>query len=80
MNTLPSRRVLFGAFELDLTTGELRSTDTPGPNSKVLLREQVFQVLRMLVDQSFHHSAMGLLWLLRLVLWDKTICIIAAGE
>lgn len=29
MHTLPSGRVLFGAFELDLTTGELRSTETP---------------------------------------------------
>jgi TolB-like protein/DNA-binding winged helix-turn-helix (wHTH) protein len=66
MQTLPSGRVQFGAFELDLTTGELRSTETPdpnhlgpdkagpnnaGPNNKVLLREQVFQVLRMLVER-----------------------------
>jgi serine/threonine protein kinase len=51
MYTLPSGRVLFGAFELDLTTGELRSTATPDPNNKVLLREQVFQVLRMLLER-----------------------------
>jgi TolB-like protein/DNA-binding winged helix-turn-helix (wHTH) protein/Tfp pilus assembly protein PilF len=61
MQTLPSGRVQFGAFELDLTTGELRSTERPdpnhlgpdnaGPNNKVLLREQVFQVLRMLVER-----------------------------
>src|ERR1700733_4174756 len=56
MNTLPSERVRFGAFELDLSTGELRSIEAPdpshpGPNSKVLLREQVFQVLRMLVER-----------------------------
>src|SRR6266850_6886332 len=51
MHTLSSRRVLFGAFELDLTTGELRSTETPDPNDKVLLREQVFQVLRMLLER-----------------------------
>ncbi len=51
MHTLPSRRVLFGAFELDLTTGELRSKETPDQNHKVLLREQVFQVLRMLVER-----------------------------
>ena len=51
MDTLPSGRVLFGAFELDLTTGELRSTETPDPNHKVLLREQVFQVLRMLLER-----------------------------
>src|SRR6266852_806262 len=51
MHTLPSGRVLFGAFELDLNTGELRSTETPAPNTKVLLREQVFQVLRMLLER-----------------------------
>ncbi len=51
MPTLPSGRVRFGAFELDLTTGELRSTETPDPNDKVLLREQVFRVLRMLLER-----------------------------
>jgi len=51
MDTLPSERVLFGAFELDLTTGELRSTETPDPSQKVLLREQVFRVLRMLLER-----------------------------
>jgi eukaryotic-like serine/threonine-protein kinase len=51
MHTLPSARVRFGAFELDLSTGELRSTETPDPNNKVLLREQVFQVLRMLLER-----------------------------
>jgi TolB-like protein/DNA-binding winged helix-turn-helix (wHTH) protein len=51
MRSLPSARVRFGAFELDLTTGELRSTETAGPNKKVLLREQVFQVLLMLVER-----------------------------
>ena len=51
MLSLPSGRVLFGAFELDLTTGELRSTETADPNHKVLLREQVFQVLRMLLER-----------------------------
>jgi len=55
MYTLPSGRIRFGAFELDLSTGELRSfeapdPDNPGPNHRVLLREQVFQVLRMLVE------------------------------
>jgi TolB-like protein/DNA-binding winged helix-turn-helix (wHTH) protein/Tfp pilus assembly protein PilF len=49
MHTPPSGRVQFGVFELDLATGELRSTETPDPNNKVLLREQVFQVLRMLL-------------------------------
>jgi DNA-binding winged helix-turn-helix (wHTH) protein/tetratricopeptide (TPR) repeat protein len=51
MHTPPSERVRFGAFELDLTTGELRSAERPDPNHKVLLREQVFQVLRMLVER-----------------------------
>jgi DNA-binding winged helix-turn-helix (wHTH) protein len=49
MHTL--ERVRFGAFELDLSTGELRSIDAPGPNHKVLLREQVFRVLQMLVER-----------------------------
>ena len=43
-----SRRVRFGDFDLDLTTGELRSTD----GNNVLLREQVFQVLGMLVERA----------------------------
>jgi len=51
MHTLPSGRVLFGTFELDLSTGELRSTETPDPNDKVILREQVFQVLQMLLER-----------------------------
>ena len=56
MYTIPPGRVLFGAFELDLSTGELLSIEAPdpdnsGPNNKVLLREQVFQVLRMLVER-----------------------------
>src|ERR1700739_792349 len=56
MYTHPPERVRFGAFELDLSTGELRSIEAPdsgnpGPNHKVLLREQVFQVLRMLVER-----------------------------
>jgi DNA-binding winged helix-turn-helix (wHTH) protein/tetratricopeptide (TPR) repeat protein len=50
MHTLSSGRILFGAFELDLATGELRSTEAPDPN-KVLLREQVFQVLRILLER-----------------------------
>ena len=52
----PPERVRFGAFELDLSTGELGSiegplADNPGTNNKVLLREQVLQVLRMLVER-----------------------------
>src|SRR4051812_9348122 len=48
-NTL-STRVRFGGFELDLKSGELRSTDT-AESKNVLLREQAFQVLRMLLDR-----------------------------
>jgi serine/threonine protein kinase/tetratricopeptide (TPR) repeat protein len=44
-----SSRVRFGPFELNLTTGELRSTDA-AESKNVLLREQAFQVLRMLVE------------------------------
>ena len=51
MHTQPSQRVRFGAFELDLSTGELRSIAAPDPNNRVLLREQVFQVLRMLLER-----------------------------
>jgi TolB-like protein/DNA-binding winged helix-turn-helix (wHTH) protein/Tfp pilus assembly protein PilF len=51
MDTLPSKCVRFGAFDLDLTTGELRSLEAPDPNNRVLLREQVFQVLRMLLER-----------------------------
>src|SRR5579864_8836563 len=51
MHTLSSGRVLFGAFELDLSSGELRSIEVPDPKNKVILREQVFQVLRMLLER-----------------------------
>jgi eukaryotic-like serine/threonine-protein kinase len=51
MYTLPSERVRSGAFEFDLSTGELRSIEARDPNSKALLREQVVQVLRMLVER-----------------------------
>src|SRR5579859_378350 len=51
MHTLSSGRVRFGTFELDLSTGELRSVEAADSNNKVLLREQVFQVLRMLLER-----------------------------
>jgi TolB-like protein/DNA-binding winged helix-turn-helix (wHTH) protein len=51
MHTRPSARVQFGAFELDLSTGELRSVEAADLNNKVLLREQLFQVLRMLIER-----------------------------
>jgi TolB-like protein/DNA-binding winged helix-turn-helix (wHTH) protein len=56
MSTLSSGRVRFGAFEIDLSTGELRSIETPDPdnpgsNNRVLLREQVFQILQILLER-----------------------------
>jgi len=42
-------RVRIGWFELDLKTGELRSAEGAGT---VLLREQAFQVLRMLAERN----------------------------
>lgn len=45
------RRVRFGAFELDAISGELRSTETTDPNPKIVLREQVFQILLMLLER-----------------------------
>src|ERR1700676_2343863 len=51
MHTLSSGCVRFGAFELDRSTGELRSIEAPDPNNKVLLREQVFQVLRVFLER-----------------------------
>src|ERR1700759_5563941 len=51
MDTLPTLRILFGAFELDLSTGERRSIEAPDPDNKVILREQVVQVVRMLLER-----------------------------
>ncbi len=45
-------RARFGAFELDLTTGELRSVSPANGEPAVLLREQPFQVLRMLIERA----------------------------
>jgi TolB-like protein/DNA-binding winged helix-turn-helix (wHTH) protein len=45
-------RARFGAFELDLTTGELRSVSPANGEPPVLLREQPFQVLRMLIERA----------------------------
>src|SRR5689334_8280474 len=44
--------VRFGAFELDLTTGELHSVSPVDGEPPVLLREQPFQVLRMLIERA----------------------------
>jgi DNA-binding winged helix-turn-helix (wHTH) protein len=49
-----SERVRFGSFELDFRTGELVANE-PGvdgaPPRKVLLREQPFQILRILIER-----------------------------
>ncbi len=44
-------RVRVGSFLLDLPSGELRPLASDRPADKVLLREQPFQVLRMLVER-----------------------------
>ena len=49
-----SERVRFGIFELNVRTGELVSTEVEiegAPAQKVLLREQPFQILRILVER-----------------------------
>ena len=51
METSPSH-ARFGAFELDLTTGELRSVSPAEGESPVLLREQQFQILCMLIERA----------------------------
>ena len=48
-----AERVRFGAFELNVRTGELASIGTAAEagSAKVLLREQPFQILRVLVER-----------------------------
>src|SRR5215471_10108032 len=46
MKRTSSGRVRFGAFELDLTSGELQNN-----SSKLVLQEQPLQVLRMLIER-----------------------------
>jgi DNA-binding response OmpR family regulator len=51
MYTHPSERVRFGAFELDLSTG-VNYVQLRGPIPTIrFLREQMFQVMRMLVER-----------------------------
>src|SRR6266853_4231292 len=53
-STNQAERVRFGEFELDLRTGELCSIGTAELGAglaKVLLREQPFQILRILVER-----------------------------
>jgi serine/threonine protein kinase/tetratricopeptide (TPR) repeat protein len=46
-----SNRVGLGGFQLDLKSGELCSVGMANGDSKVLLREQPFQVLQMLIER-----------------------------
>src|SRR5262245_6293925 len=48
----PSARARLGSFEIDLRSGELRSLESGTPSGPVLLREQPFQILRMLIERS----------------------------
>jgi serine/threonine protein kinase/TolB-like protein len=48
---LPSDRVRFGQFELNVRTGELYPADTTDGSQRVLLREQPFQILRILIER-----------------------------
>src|SRR5246127_1232539 len=50
-STNQSELVRFGKFELNVRTGELFSIGTPAGSAKVLLREQPFQILRILVER-----------------------------
>jgi Transcriptional regulatory protein, C terminal len=50
MASLLSGRVRLGVFELDLKSGELRSLEAPTAKA-ILLREQVLQVLQLLVER-----------------------------
>src|SRR5215470_3479944 len=47
----PSARARLGSFEVDLRSGELRPLDAGSPATAVLLGEQPFQILRMLIDR-----------------------------
>src|SRR5262249_25542172 len=47
----PSTRARLGSFEVDLRSGELRSLEPASSSATVLLREQPFQVLRMLIER-----------------------------
>jgi eukaryotic-like serine/threonine-protein kinase len=48
---VPSDRVRFGQFELNVRTGELYPADATDGSQRVLLREQPFQILRILIER-----------------------------
>ena len=47
----PSVRAKVGSFELDLRSGELRALEPGASNGMVVLREQPFRILRMLLER-----------------------------
>src|SRR6267378_2867525 len=51
MEQCVSGRVRLGEFQLDLSSGELRTLGAVNGDGKILLREQPFQVLRMLIQR-----------------------------
>ena len=66
-----SERVRFGKFELNLRTGELISNEPEvdgAPPQKVLLREQPFQILRILIE---HRGEMATRDEIKKVLWPN---------
>ncbi len=52
MKTDRATRVRLGAFEVDLGSGELYSLEGEGPQRRILLQEQPFRVLQMLIDRA----------------------------
>ncbi len=52
MNLPQPNRVRLGAFELDLRSGELRPLEPGDGGRTIVLQEQPFQVLRLLIDRN----------------------------
>ena len=52
MNLAQPNRVRFGAFELDLRSGELRPLEPENGIRTIVLQEQPFQVLRLLIERN----------------------------
>ncbi len=52
MNVSQPNRVRFGAFELDLKSGELRPLEPENGQRTIVLQEQPFQVLRLLIERN----------------------------
>ena len=50
--TAPSGRIRLGSFEVDLRSGEVRALEEDQASQRVLLREQSFVILRMLIERA----------------------------